>query len=100
MGVVLMCACGRPAKLYGLQDPSVANPHRYNYYFGCYKRNGGCSCFMWCKLRDSTEDGDEYVETYDDMIIRNLELEEENERLRYRIRRLESDTDSNDGFSS
>ncbi|CAN1188840.1 hypothetical protein LINPERHAP2_LOCUS39567, partial [Linum perenne] len=81
-GCAFVCVQGA-VRLYALHDMSLTRPRGCAHYFTCYKRSGGCECFMWCKLRSPAEDDDEYVETYDEMIMRNVDLKQQNERLWY-----------------
>ncbi|CAN1185272.1 hypothetical protein LINPERPRIM_LOCUS39079, partial [Linum perenne] len=77
MGVITMCDCSLPAKVYRVYPKFVGTPTPYSYFLGCRKTENRCRMVMWCKLRDrNPPEEDDEVEAYEHLVLRNMELEE------------------------
>ncbi|CAN1771776.1 hypothetical protein LINPERHAP1_LOCUS11993, partial [Linum perenne] len=77
MKVLPMCDCGLPAKVLRVSPSFAATRTPYPYYLGCRKTSNKCRLVMWCKLRNrNAPEEDEGVEVYDQLVVKNMELED------------------------
>ncbi|CAN1156808.1 hypothetical protein LINPERHAP2_LOCUS21169, partial [Linum perenne] len=70
MGVIPMCDCCLPAKVYKVYPKFAGSPTPYQYFLGCRKTKNRCRMVMWCKLRDRNAPvEDDAVEVYDHLVL-------------------------------